>query len=45
MEETRFKTDQSERGNDKKPTDRLRIYAPRIILFVLGYRKKKRKKY
>ena len=41
MEETRFKTDHSQHGNDQKPTGRLRIYAPKIILFVLGCRKKK----
>ena len=35
------KTDHSQHGNDQKPTGTLRIYAPKIILFVLGCRKKK----
>ena len=43
MEETRFKTDHSQHGKDKKRTGTLRISAPKIILFVLGCRKKKTK--
>ena len=43
MEETRFKTDHSQHGKDQKRTGRLRISAPKIILFVLGCRKKKTK--
>ena len=41
MEEIRFKTDHSQHGDDKNLTARLRIYAPKIILFVLSCRKKK----
>ena len=33
IEEIRFKTDHSQHGDDKKPTGRLRIYAPKIIFF------------
>ena len=42
MEETLFKADHSQHGNYQKPTGRLRIYAPKIILFVLGCRKMKK---
>ena len=37
MEEIRFKTDHSQHGDDKNLTARLRIYAPKIILFVLSF--------
>ena len=46
MEETRFKTDHSQHGNDKK--NLLGHYAfmrPKLIVFVLICRKKKKKKY
>jgi len=43
MEETLFKADHSQHGNYQKPTGRLRIYAPKIILFVLGCRRKKKR--
>ena len=39
LDEILIKTDQH--GNDQKPTGRLRIYALKIILFVLDCRKKK----
>ena len=42
MEETLFKADHSQHGNYQKPTGRLRIYAPKIISFVLGCRKMKK---
>ena len=43
MEETLFKADHSQHGNYQKPTGRLRIYAPKIISFVLGCRKMKKR--
>ena len=43
MEETLFKADHSQHGNYQKQTGRLHIYAPKITLFVLGCRKKKKK--
>ena len=42
MEETLFKADHLQHGNYQKPTGRLRIYSPKIILFVLGCRKMKK---
>ena len=45
MEETLFKADHSQHGNYQKPSGRLRIYAPKIFSFVLGCRKKIKKKY
>ena len=42
-EETLFKADHSQHGNYQKPTGRLRIYAPKIISFVLGCRKMKKR--
>ena len=40
MEETRFKTDHSQHGNDKKGD--YAFMRPKLILFVLIYRKKKK---
>ena len=39
MEETRFKTDHLQHGNDEKP-----FMPPKLILFVLICRKKEKKK-
>ena len=43
MEETRFKTDHSQHGNDEKPTGRLRIYATKINFICLDLQKKRKK--
>ena len=45
MEETRFKTDHSQHGNDQKPTERLRINAPQINFICLELQKKEKEKY
>ena len=42
MEETRFKTDDSQHGNDEKPTGRSRIYATKINFMCLHLPKKRR---
>ena len=44
MEETRFKTDHSQHGNDKKkPIGRLHIYATKINFICLDLQKKEKK--
>ena len=43
MEETKFKTDHSQPGNDLKPTGRLRIYATKINFICLDLQKKEKK--
>ena len=45
MEETRFKTDHSQHGNDKKPTGGLPIYETKINFICLDLQKKEKKKY
>ena len=45
MEETRFKTDHSQHGNDQKPTERLLVNAPQINFICLELQKKEKDKY